>query len=115
MFNLFKTSGRIGRVSFLIRWFMWAIITIFGLVFLVLIWALTGGTPGEWWWSDFLEKYLGWTLDGFMPFAVIFCFYLVGARIALCGYVKRARDIGVEIPNTVQVFRFFIYRYSGAT
>jgi hypothetical protein len=115
MFGIWGTRGTIGRTSFVVRLLLFPAFTLFGTVFVLAVWSLSGGDPGDWWVADFVRRYLGWICDGWTPLAVVLACFLLGARVMLCAYVKRARDIGVEIPSISAIPRFFFVEGSRAT
>jgi hypothetical protein len=121
MWNIFSPKGSIGRLAFVAHAILFVIAGPLG-ISLCLIIALIAQPPT----TDpsvyivnasvaaFFWKYLSWVNCRWTPLFVFFGFYLGGQRILLCAYIKRARDIGIEIAGTSLVPFYFLDRRSGA-
>ena len=120
MLGAFDCHGRIGRISFLIRWLAWllsipiAAIICFAVYFLsepadlgpkIPVWS-----PSN---AAFVQTYLSWVYVSWNPMLVCVAAFLAGLRVFLCACVKRARDLGVEIPNVSLLPTYFLNSRSG--
>ena len=117
MIGIFSTKGRIGRVSFVLRYiFLTTLIISLGPILWILIELLKEPFPPAWGEDSaaFVKKYLGWVVQGSGPIYLASLFAALGIRSALCTCVKRARDIGVEISSVWEGLPYFMGVTPGA-
>lgn len=114
---VFSSKGTVGRLCFLLSIIFYVVSVPLGFAACLLIRLLAD--PIVYIWSEsaarFVSDYLLWFATGWRPILAVVAFYLIADRIFSCAYIKRARAIGVEIPNTWVVYYCFMGFEPGAT